>query len=187
MGAERADAVAQVGVADGGGDLGAGRDTELHAGGADAAGRAVDEQALAGPQAGLREERVVRGGEHLRNGAGLDPAQALGHRHQLALVDDAQLGLPAAADHRHDAIAVGESLGAGPAGRHLAGELEARDVLRRARRRRVMPAELMDVGTVEAGRADADQHLARARLWIGVLGDDELAIADGGGTHGRGV
>ena len=70
-GAELGDPVAQALVAHGGGDVGAGRRAELHAGGAHAAGGAVDEQALAGAQAGLREERVVGGGEDLGHAAGL--------------------------------------------------------------------------------------------------------------------
>jgi hypothetical protein len=45
----------------------------------------------------------------------------------------------------------------------------------------------MDVGTVQPGRANADEDLAGPRLGVGVLGDDDLAVADGGGAHGRGV
>ena len=85
---------------------------ELDRRGADAAGGAVDEQALAGAQAALGEERVVGGGEDLGHAAGLRPVEAVGDRHELALVDDGQLGLPAAADDRHDAVALGEALGA---------------------------------------------------------------------------
>ena len=75
VGAQLGDVVAQALVAHGGGDVGAGRGAELDAGGAHPAGGAVDEQALAGAQAGLREERVVGGGEDLGHAAGLGPAQ----------------------------------------------------------------------------------------------------------------
>ena len=47
VGAERGHLVAQVGVADRGGDVRAGRGAELDRRGADAAGAAVNEQALA--------------------------------------------------------------------------------------------------------------------------------------------
>ena len=98
-----------------------------------------------------------------------------------------QLGLPAAADDGHHAVALGEALGPGPARRDLAGELEPRDVLRRPGRRRVVPRALVDVGAVEPGRAHADEHLAGPRLGVRVLGDEDLPVADGGGAHGRGV
>ena len=75
----------------------------------------------------------------------------------------------------------------GPARRDLAGELEPGDVRRRPGRRRVVPRALEDVGAVEPGGAHADEHLAGPRLGVGVLGDDDLAVADGGGAHGRGV
>ena len=75
----------------------------------------------------------------------------------------------------------------GPARRDLAGELEPRDVLRRAGRRGVVPRALMDVGAVQPGRTNTDEDLAGPRLGVGVLGDDDLAVADGGGAHGRGV
>ena len=76
--------------------------------------RAVDEQPLAGRQPGLGEERVVGGGEDLRHPAGRDPVEVLGHRHRGPLVDHGELGLPAAADDRHDPVARLEALGAGP-------------------------------------------------------------------------
>jgi hypothetical protein len=46
---------------------------------------------------------------------------------------------------------------------------------------------LVDVGAVEPGCAHADEDLPGTGLRIGVLGDDNLAVADGGGAHGRGV
>ena len=167
--------------------MGAGRRAELHAGGADPAGGALHEQALARAQPGLREERVVGGGEDLRHAAGLGEAQAVGDGHELALVHRGQLGLPAAADDGHHAVALGEALGPGPARRDLAGELEPGDVLRRPGRRRVVPRALVDVGAVEPGGAHADEDLAGPRLGVRVLGDDDLSVADGGGAHGRGV
>ena len=95
--------------------------------------RAVDEQPLAGAQARLREERVVRGGEDLGHGPGGLPVELLGHRHRGALVDDRELGLAAAGDDRHHAVARLEALHAGADLDDLAGQLEAGDVLRRRR------------------------------------------------------
>ena len=118
------------------------RGAELDGGGADAAGAAVDEQALPGLQAGLGEEGVVRGGEDLGQAPGGRPLEPVGDRHELALVDDRELGLPAAADDGHDAIADLEACGVGPERGDLAGELEAGDVLRLAGRGGVAPAKL---------------------------------------------
>ena len=58
------------------------------------------------------------------------------------------------------------------------------DVLRRAGRRRIAPGELHHVGAVEAGRLHADEQLARLGDGIGVLLDDDRAVADGHGAHG---
>ena len=133
---------AVLGVADGGGDARARHLAELDGGHADAAGGAVDEQALAGAQPGLGEERVVGGGEDLGHAAGGLPLELLGHRHRGALVDDRELGLAAARDDRHHAVAGLEALDAGAALDDLARQLEAGDVLRRAGRRRVAALEL---------------------------------------------
>ena len=104
------------------------------AGRADTAGAAVHEQALAGPQAGLGEDRVVGGGEDLGRAAGGGPVQRVGHRHELALVHDGQLGLPAPADDAHDPVPEAQSAcAAGPQAEHLSGQLEAGDVGRALR------------------------------------------------------
>ena len=184
-GAERGDLAAQRLVAHRGGDPGAGRDAELDGRRADAARRAVDAQALARAQARLGEERVVGGGEDLGQRPGGRPVQRLGHRHQLALVHDGELGLPAAADDAHHAVARLEAPGARAERGDLTGELEPRDVGRRPRRRGVGAAALEDVGAVDPRRPDPDEHLARARLEVRVLGDGELAaLADRDSPHG---
>ena len=160
---ERVDALAQLRVAHRGGDARARHLAELDRGHADAAGAAVDEQALAGAQPGLREEGVVRGGEDLGHGPRGLPVELLGHRHRGALVDDRELGLAAAGDDRHHAVAGLEALHAGPALDDLAGQLEAGDVLRGAGRRRVAALELVHVGAVEPGAADADEQVGVTR------------------------
>ena len=100
---------------------------------------------------------------------------------------DGELGLAAAADDRHHAVALGEALGARAAGRDLAGELEARGC--RAARRAAPGsalAPLEHVGAVEAGAADAHEQLAGAGLGVGMLLDEDLAVADGRGAHQAG-
>ena len=129
--AERGDLLAGVLVADGRGDARAGHHAELDRGHADAAGGAVDEQALADGQAGLGEERVVGGGEDLRDAARGGPVELVGDGHRGALVDDGELGLAAAGDDRHHAVARFEAADAAAAGDDLARELEAGDVGRR--------------------------------------------------------
>ncbi len=187
VGAELRDGVAGVGVADGGRDVRADRVGELDGRRADAARRAVDEQPLAGAQPRLGEERVVRGREDLGDPAGVGEPDGVGDRHELALVDDGELALAAAADDAHDAVALGEARRAVAEAGDLAGELEPGDVRRRAGRRGIAPAQLHLVGAVEAGGAHADEHLAGARLGIGVLLDEDLAVADRGGAHRRRV
>ena len=56
-----------------------------------------------------------------------------GTGHRGALVDDGELGLAAAGDDRHHAVAGLEAPDAAPAGDDLARELQARDVGRGAR------------------------------------------------------
>ncbi len=125
----------------------------------------------------------MRGREDLGQPAGLGERHGVGHRHELALVDDRELALATAADDAHHAVALGEARRAVAERLDLAGELEAGDVLRAAGRRRVAAAALHHVGAVDAGGADADEHLAGARLRVGMLLDENLAVADRGGAH----
>ena len=144
----------------------------------------MDEQPLADAQPGLGEQRVVGGAEDLGDAARRRPVELVGDRHRHALVHDRQLALPAAADDRHHAVADLEPPHPVADRDHLAGELEPRDVRRRAGRRRIAARELMHVGAVEAGGVHADQQLAGLRRGIWVLFDGDLAVANRGGTHG---
>ena len=98
-----------------------------------------------------------------------------------------ELGLPAAADDGHDAVALSKRVAPGPSRDDLAGELEPGDVLRRARRGGVHPGALHDVGAVEPGGPDADEDLAAARARVRVVLDDDLLVADRDGAHGAAV
>ena len=127
------------------------------------------------------------GGEDLGHAAGLRPVERVRHRHQLALVHDAQLGLAAAAHDRHHAIALGEARRARAERGDLAGELEPRDVRRRTRRGGVAALALEHVGAVEPGGADAHEHLAGAGLGIGALLNRDVPVGDHGCPHGAAV
>ena len=99
-------------------------------------------------------------------------------------MDHGQLGLAAAGHDRHHAVAGLEAGDAGADADHLARQLQARDVLRRAGRRGIAPGQLHHVRAVEPGGLDADEQLAHLGDGIGVLLDDDRAVADGGGAHG---
>ncbi len=155
------------------GDLGSEGDPELHPCHSDAAGGTVHEQALAGLQLGLREERVVRGRVDLDEAARLGPRQVLRHREGVRGVDGDELGVPAAREQRHHALAV----------LRLAGALEPGNVDRGARRRRVAARALGQVGAVHTGAADLDQELALLRDGIGALLEVEGASGDDSCAH----
>ena len=133
-GPEALDPGAQLLAAHGGHHPGARRAAQLDRGGAHAAGAAVHEQPLAraAAPAWLKSASwavVNTSGQPAR----LGPVEPVGHRHRGALVHHRQLGLAAAAHDRHHPVALGEALRARAQGRHLAGQLEARDVRRATR------------------------------------------------------
>ena len=181
--AERGDLLAAVLVAYRRRDARAGHRAELHGGRPDAARRAVDEQSLADDQARLGEEGVVSGEEDLGRAAGRDPVQLVRDRHRDPLVDHRQLGLAAAGDDRHHAVARLEALDAVAGLDHLARQLEPGDVLRRAGRRRIAAGELHHVGAVEPRGVHADQQLAGLRARVRMLFDGDLAVANRRGSH----
>ena len=172
-------------VADGRGDARAGHLAELDRGHADAAGGAVDEQPLAarsGPAC------VKSASWAVVKTSGTPPAAVQSSSSGTGIAvrswTTASSAWPPPAT-----IAITRSPGSKRRRRRpqvddLAGELEAGDVLRRARRRRVVAGELHHVGAVEPGGADADEQLAVLGLGVGVLGDLDPAVADGGGAHG---
>ena len=76
----------------------------------------MDEQALAGDQAGLGEDGVVGGGEDLGGAAGLAATTSgSGTATSTRSWTTRQLGLTAAADDPHHAVALVEALGTGTA------------------------------------------------------------------------
>ena len=108
--AELGDGVAQPRVADGRGDV--------RAGGARRAGPPRCRRRR--PRRGRAGARPARSPAWVKtaswavvktsgSAARLGPVERVGHRHRLALVDGRELGLPAAADDRHDAVALARS------------------------------------------------------------------------------
>jgi hypothetical protein len=162
-----------------------GRARELNRRRADAPRATVHEQPLARAQLALREDRVVRCREDLRQAAGRRPVEPLRHGHQLALVHEAQLSLRAAADDRHHAVADLEAFGARAERRDLPCQLHPRDVLRRARRRRVEAAPLHHVRAVQPCRVHPYEHFPCARLRVRVLLDHDLLLANRRSAHAR--
>ena len=127
----------------------------------------------------------MRSREHLGESAGLGPVEPLWHGHRSSLVYERQLGLAAAPHHRHHPVPLREATGTGSERRNLSGQLEARDVRRRAGRRGITTPALKHVGTVHASSANPDQQLALARRRIGTVFDDEPLVLDRYRPHAR--
>src|SRR5581483_2644882 len=128
--------------------------------------------ALAGLQAGLRDQRVVRGHERLGDTPGDAQVEALRHRGTVLGPGPDVLRLRPAADDPEHAVA-GRRLGHARA-RLLddAGELQPGHVGRRVGRRWVPARPLEQVGPVQTGPVDPDEALAGAR-------PGPLAVLDG--------
>ena len=154
------------------------RPAQLDGRGAHSPGPAVHQQPLAGLQAGLGEQGVVGGGEHLREAPGGGPVQRVGERHRATFVDGAELGLAAAAHDGGHPVALGEALGAGAQAHHLAGQLQPRNVLRGARRRGVAASALEHVRAVYPCTSHPYEDLARSGLGIRPLAHRQLAVLD---------
>ena len=107
-----------------------------------------------------------------------------GDRKQLPGRDGHLLGVAAAGQQRADLLADVPSGDAVAEGRHGARALEAR-IGRRARRRRVEPLTLHEVGPVDAGRGHLDENLARPRPRVRDLGPLENFRASGLADHDR--
>ena len=127
---------------------------------ADAAADGVDQDPLARPQPRLGLQGVVRSEEDLGDSRGLLEVEVRGDRHGHPLGRDDVFGLPPAADDPEDPVADLERPGdARPERLDLAGELQARDVGRHSRRRRVIAPALHQVGPVQPARPHPDPDL----------------------------
>ena len=98
-----------------------------------------------------------------------------GHGQAGAQRRDAIFGIAAAGDQRADLLPE-QRFGAWPGRDHRSGDFEAEDV-GRARRRRIEPAALEDVGAVDPRRGDLDQHFARPGARHRPLDQRESSVA----------
>jgi hypothetical protein len=133
----------------------------------------VDQQGLAAAEAGLADDRVVRGDERLGDRRGVLERHPVGDFGDRALVGDELLGVAAAAGQAEHAIADREPLDAGPERVDLAGELQARDVGRRVGRRGVGAHALQQVGAVDGRRPHPDPDLPARGLGRGAFDEGE--------------
>ena len=125
-------------------------------------------QATSGRPAASTSETPARHGQHLLGGR------------------DDPLGVAATVEEGADLVADLPLLDAVTDGCDATADLEAR-ILRRARGRRVVAEPLHDVGTVDPGRHDVDEHLPGTRDGVGHLVEDEAVgvsgLRDGDGAH----
>ena len=130
---------------------------------ADPAGPAVDQQRLAFGGHPAFEDVVPDREQSLGNRRGLVQRHSCRHGQAMPEMGEAVFGIAAAGDERADLLAE-QRFGRALAQRDdFARYLEARD-RRGARRRRVEALPLDDVGAVDPGMADPDQHLVFSRL-----------------------
>ena len=185
VGAERLEPVGAV--AREGRDARAGCEAQLHAGDAHPSRRSGDQQTLTDGQSRLREQRIVRGREHLHEPAGLGVGEPGRRTQRMPLVHRDQLGVSAPTEQRHHAIALDEVPNAPAQRDHLAGALEPRDVRRSAGRRRVASRPLSEVGAVDPGPAHAHKQLAVPGHRIRTFLDLEATAGDDRRAHVRGI
>ena len=129
----------------------------------------VHEDALAGADVELPEERIIGGEEHLGDCCPLLPRQIARHGEHLALVHAQILRVRAAAGDAHDSGAHGPKRRAGAEGVHSAGVLEAGDVGWRTRWGRVRAGALHEVRPIERGSVHAHADLTEPGLGDGAV------------------
>ena len=130
--------------------------------GADAGRAAVDQKRLACLQPAALEHVGPHGEKRLGHRTRLDERETVGQRQRVRLMHRAEFRVAAARHQAADAVAEPKARRTLAQPDHRAGDLEAGNV-GCARRRRIGPLALQDVGAVDAGRLDLDQHLARPR------------------------
>ena len=147
----------------------------------------MDQHGFARYELALQEQRVEGGEKHLGDRGCLLEVEALGHGHELALVDGDQRGVAAPAEQRHHAVARAPLRDALADALDDAGHLEPEQVLADAGRRGVAAAALHQVGAVERGGVDRDQGVLGPRVRVRELAQlEDVGIAglgDNGGAH----
>src|SRR5690349_2815105 len=125
----------------------------------------MDEHPLVASEVCLRDECVVCGDERFGNRAGIIPRHARWNARNRARGHGDELCMRSAARDAEYAISNREAMNVAPNARDLARVLETGDVCGRSRRCRITALALVDVRSVESGRAHANQHVIRARSW----------------------
>ncbi len=136
---------------------------------ADAARAAVHQRGGAGLQPADEEEVEEGGDEDLGHAAGLGVGESLRTRHHAAGRDHHLLGVAAAGEQRHDAVAEGEAFDAVADLGDRAGALEAED-LGSARGWGIEAPPLQQVGAVDPRGCNADPNLAQTAGGVWDLG-----------------
>ena len=143
--------------------------------GADAAAAAVHEDAAASPQATEAEDREEHREERLRKRRGLLRRHEIRDLHDAAGRGNHLLGVAAAGEQRHRAVAGPPPANAGPDLRYLAGALQSED-LGGSRRRRVLAHALQQVGAIEGCGVHPQPQLTRAERRRWYIGDPQHAL-----------
>ena len=113
-----------------------------------------------------------------------NPAEVFGQRQALCGRHNAIFRITAACNQRANLLSRLDTCHACTKGDDITGNFKAWDICD-AFRRRVKPAALQKVGTVNAGGPDTHQYFAGTRLRYGTFfGDELLALNDGHGHIG---
>ena len=142
-----------------------------------AAAHGVDQDPVARRHPPPRDQRVVGGEEHLRNGGRLDVGETARDRQRLVLVHRDELRLRATAHQAHHPV---PNLPAGhvPHRLDLTRVLHPGNVGRHTRRRRILASALNEIGAVEPRGVDPDTDVSGAHLGLRNVADaDDLGTA----------
>ena len=132
--------------------------SDLNGRGADATGRTGDEHALARPQVGLHDEGIKSGEKDLGKATSFNIAGRIGNGNEVGGRNKRLSRKGPTADDGADPRATEGRINVLSDGRLGAGLFETGNFLRPAGRRGVEAATLEQVGRIEAGGNDVDQH-----------------------------
>jgi hypothetical protein len=157
-------------IADRGKHRGAMQLGELDGRVADAAGAAMDECRLAGPEPAAVDQIGPGGEEIFRQCGRLRETESARDRQAMAGVSHAIFRVGAAGRQRADLVADVPLRDFAAARRDAASDLQSKNG-RGAGRRRVAAGTLLHFGPVDAGKGDFNQDLARPGRWHRTLGE----------------
>ena len=167
-------------------DLAAAGPRELDGHGPDSARASMHEERLSRAQGGRHEDVRPHRGDRFGQRCGVDEIDGVRHGEKLAGCGDGQFGVPAAAEQGADAVADGDIRHAVAECGDGARDLEAGPV-RRTGRRGIGAHSLVQVGPIDPGCGDLDEHFAAPRDKVIDLARYEhlrpTRPADGNGQH----